>query len=83
MKYTGLIAALLIVTSACHAGDIAANEWGANRQKELNTPDLRTQTQHLLEKLLPDADLVTPNVREGYFVDLDKEAELELVATVD
>lgn len=84
MKHTELVAALLIVTSTCQAGDIAASGWGANRQKELNaSPDLHAHAQRLLEKLLPDADLVTPSVGEAYFVDLDKDANLELVATVD
>ena len=32
---------------------------------------------------MPDADLVRPNVGEAYFIDLDKDANLELVATVD
>jgi hypothetical protein len=84
MKRTMKITALLLVTSASQAADIASGSWGANRQKELNAAqDLRVQAQHLLETVLPDADLVAPNVGEAYFVDLDKDANLELVATVD
>lgn len=84
MKRTMLIAALLLASSTIQAADIVSAKWGANLQKELNAaPDLRIQVQHLLEKLLPDADLVAPNVGEAYFADLDKDADLELLATVD
>lgn len=84
MKHTGLIVALLVASSSSYAADIASTGWGAHQQRELNaTPDLHAQAQNLLVKLLPDADLVTPTVGEAYFIDLDKDAELELVATVD
>jgi hypothetical protein len=84
MKHTGLIAVLFVVASTCLAGDIAARGWSASRQAELNaSPDLRVQAQALLETLLPEADLVTPTVGEAYFVNLDADADLELVATVD
>lgn len=84
MKRTTIITALLLATSAAQATDIASGSWGANRQKDLNAAhDLPAQAQRLLEGILPDADLVVPTVREAYFADLDKDANLELVATVD
>lgn len=75
MKRTMKITALLLVTSVSQAADIASGSWGANRQKELNAAqDLRVQAQHLLETVLPGADLVAPNVGEAYFVDLDSQS---------
>lgn len=84
MKRTTLIGALLLASSACHATDIASAKWHASEQKALNaTPDLPAQAQRLLERVLPNADLVPPTVGEARFVDLDRNGTLELVATVD
>lgn len=84
MKRTTLTIALLVFASAAQAGDIAVEHWGAGQQKALNTtPDLRAQAKHLLQKLLPNADLITPTVGEAYFANLEKNSDIELLATVD
>lgn len=84
MKRMILMSTLLLATPASHAVDIATEAWNAPRRQTLNAaPDLRNQAQRMLEKLLPDADLVPPAVGEAHFVDLDNDGQLELLATVD
>lgn len=79
-----LIGVLLFVSSACAAPDIASEPWRSSQQKALNAAaDLPAQAQHLLEKILPNADVVPPAVGDARFVDLDRDGSLELVATVD
>jgi hypothetical protein len=84
MKRTTLIGALLLASAACQATDIASATWHASRQNQLNAAsDLPAQAQHVLEQVLPNADVVPPTVGEARFVDLDRDGTLELVATVD
>lgn len=84
MKRTTVIGVLLLASSACQATDIASEKWHANQQQALNAAsDLPAQAQRLLAKVLPNADVVAPTVGEARFVDLDRDGNLELVATVD
>lgn len=77
----------LMVAMACSsamAGDISAVEWKAAQIKTLNgTANLASQTQSILARTLPNADLVPSTVGEARFADLDRDGGAELIATVD